>query len=53
MHLLQRFLQDESGTTAVKYGLIAACIALATIASVKAVSHTLKSTFNRVSTDLR
>ena len=53
MHLLQRFLQDESGATAIEYGLIAACIALAIIASVKGVSNNLKSTFNNVSANLR
>ena len=53
MHLLQRFLQDESGATAIEYGLIAACIALAIIASVKGDSNNLKSTFNNVSANLR
>jgi len=52
MHLLQRFLQDESGATAIEYGLIAACIALAIIASVKGVSNNLKSTFSNVATNL-
>jgi pilus assembly protein Flp/PilA len=53
MSLLQRFLRDESGATAIEYGLIAACIALAIIAAVKGVSNNLKSTFNNVSTNLR
>jgi pilus assembly protein Flp/PilA len=53
MSLLRRFLRDESGATAIEYGLIAACIALAIIASVKGVSNNLKSTFNNVSANLR
>jgi pilus assembly protein Flp/PilA len=53
MSLLQRFFRDESGATAIEYGLIAACIALAIIASVKGVSNNLKSTFNNVSANLR
>jgi pilus assembly protein Flp/PilA len=50
---LRRFLSDESGATAIEYGLIAACIALAIITAVKGVSNNLKTTFNNVSTNLR
>ena len=50
---LRRFLSDESGATAIEYGLIAAFIALAIITAVKCVSNNLKTTFNNVSTNLR
>jgi len=50
---LRRFLSDESGATAIEYGLITACIALAIITAVKGVSNNLKNTFNNVSTNLR
>jgi pilus assembly protein Flp/PilA len=46
-------LSAQSGATAIEYGLIAACIALAIIASVKSVSNNLKSTFNHVAANLR
>jgi pilus assembly protein Flp/PilA len=51
--LVTRFLNDESGATAIEYGLIAACIAIAIIAAVKGVGTNLNSTFNNVSSNLR
>ena len=45
-------LQDESGATAIEYGLIAALIAVAIIASVTAVGTKLNTTFNSVATSL-
>jgi len=49
---LARLLGDESGATAIEYGLIAALIAVAIIASLSAVGNSLNTTFNTVSTDL-
>jgi len=51
--LVTCFLNDESGATAIEYGLIAACIAIAIIAAVKGVGTNLNSTFNNVSSNLR
>jgi len=51
--LVMRFVRDESGATAIEYGLIAACISIAIIAAVKGVGTNLNSTFNNVSTNLR
>jgi len=51
-HLLVRYLRDESAATAIEYGLIAAGIALAIIASVKGVGTKLTNTFTSVSTAL-
>ena len=51
--LVTRFVHDESGATAIEYGLIAACIAIAIIAAVKGVGTNLNSTFNNVSSNLR
>jgi pilus assembly protein Flp/PilA len=51
--VLTRFVKDESGATAIEYGLIAACIAIAIIAAVKGVGTNLNSTFNNVSANLR
>jgi pilus assembly protein Flp/PilA len=51
--LITRFVRDEAGATAIEYGLIATCIAIAIIAAVKGVGTNLNSTFNNVSTNLR
>lgn len=50
--IIKHLLQDESGATAIEYGLIAALIAVAIIASLQAVGNSLNTTFNTVSTDL-
>ena len=47
-----RFLKDESGATAIEYGLIAALIAVAAIAAFQLVGTNLSSLFNTVGTDL-
>ena len=51
-NLFNRFVKDESGATAIEYGLIAALLAVAIIASVKAVGTNLSGTFGKVSTEL-
>jgi pilus assembly protein Flp/PilA len=43
-----RFAQDESGVTAIEYGLIAALIAVVIIVAVTTVGTDLKATFNAV-----
>ena len=48
-----RFLNDESGATAIEYGLIAACISVAIIAVVQGVGTKLTSTFTSVSNALK
>jgi pilus assembly protein Flp/PilA len=50
--LLFRFAQDESGVTAIEYGLIAALIAVVIITAVTTVGTDLKATFNAVGTAL-
>jgi len=45
MALIARFLTDESGATAIEYGLIAAGISVVIIAAVIAVGASLKETF--------
>jgi pilus assembly protein Flp/PilA len=47
---ITRFLKDESGATAIEYGLIAALIAVVIITAVTAVGGSLSNTFNNVST---
>ena len=46
--LIFRFVKNESGATAIEYGLIAALIAVAIIATVTAVGTSLQTTFTSV-----
>ena len=48
MTMLQRFLKDESGATAIEYGLIAAGISVAIIAVVQGLGSKLNTTFTSV-----
>jgi len=50
---LRAFLKDESGATAIEYGLIAAGISVAIISVVKGVGTNLKGTFGSISTALK
>lgn len=50
--LIQRFARDESGATAIEYGLIAAGIAVAIITVVQGVGSNLKTVFGSISTAL-
>jgi pilus assembly protein Flp/PilA len=52
MSVFKRFLRDESGATAIEYGLIAAGISVAIIATVNTLGSQLKNTFTNVSTQL-
>jgi pilus assembly protein Flp/PilA len=47
------FLNDESGATAIEYGLIASGIAVAIIAVVKGAGSNLKTTFGSVSSAVK
>jgi len=50
---VQAFLSDQSGATAVEYGLIAAGIALAILTSVNALGTTISGTFTAIATALK
>ena len=50
---LKRFAKDESGATAIEYGLIAAGISVAIIAVVQSLGSSLNTTFTSVSTALK
>ena len=52
INLLSQFLKDESGATAIEYGLIAAGIAVAIIAAVNTLGGTLNTTFDGVNTSI-
>ena len=50
---ITRFIREESGATAIEYGLIAAGISVAIIAVVQALGTNLNATFSSVSTALK
>jgi pilus assembly protein Flp/PilA len=51
-NLLQKFINDDSGATAIEYGLIAALIALAIIVGAGALGNALNSKFAGIATTL-
>lgn len=48
----KRFVNDESGVTAIEYGLIAALIAVAIITAARVVGTTISATFTNISTEM-
>ena len=51
-NLFSRFVSDESGVTAIEYGLIAALIAVVIIGAVTTVGSNLSTTFSSVAGSL-
>ena len=49
---LKKFLADDSGATAIEYGLIAAGISVVIIGTVSTLGGTLDSTFDSINTEL-
>ena len=52
MTTIKKFLSNESGATAIEYGLIAALVGVAIIAAVRTLGGKLSSTFSNVSGNL-
>ena len=52
-NLMSSFLKDETGATAIEYGLIAAGISVAIIAAVQGVGTKLNTTFSTISSALK
>ena len=52
MNVFARFVSDESGATAIEYGLIAALIAVGIIAAATTLGGSLSDLFSRISTKL-
>jgi pilus assembly protein Flp/PilA len=48
-----RFVKDESGATAIEYGLIAALIAVGIITAAKALGTQISTTFNSAEADMK
>ena len=51
-NLVMRFIDDQSGATAIEYGLIAAGISVVIIATVQALGTQLNTTFTKVKDEL-
>ncbi|HLH49006.1 MAG TPA: Flp family type IVb pilin [Roseiarcus sp.] len=49
---LKKFIREESGATAIEYGLIASLIALVIIGAITVVGTKLQTTFNEVASNL-
>jgi pilus assembly protein Flp/PilA len=52
MNIFARFAQDESGATAIEYGLIAALISVVIIGAVSLLGSNLNTTFGKINTCL-
>jgi pilus assembly protein Flp/PilA len=52
-NLIARFVKDESGATAIEYGLIAAGISLAIIAVVNGIGTNLNAKFTSINSSLK
>jgi pilus assembly protein Flp/PilA len=52
MSTIRKFLKDESGATAIEYGLIAALVSVAIIAVLGFLGQSLNDTFKAVNTGL-
>lgn len=53
MQLIARFAKDESGATAIEYGLIAAGISVVIITVVNGIGTTLNAKFTSINSQLR
>ncbi len=53
MVVISTFLQDESGATAIEYGLIASLIAVAIIAGASALGTNLAATFTSLAAQMK
>ena len=51
--LFARFLKDESGATAIEYGLIAALISVALVAGATTLGTNIGDTFNNLATEMK
>ncbi len=52
MTMLKKLFKDESGATAIEYGLIAALLSVAIIAAVSTVGEQLNTTYNTIGDEL-
>ena len=53
MRFIRKFFKDDSGATAIEYGLIAALVSIAAIAAMGAMGNELGNMFNTVASELQ
>ena len=53
MRLMETFVSDETGATAIEYGLIASLIAIGIIAAATTLGTNLSGTFNNVAGNMK
>lgn len=53
LHLISRFLNDETGATAIEYCLIAVGLSIVIITAVNGIGSTLNSNFSTINTSLK
>ena len=51
-NLISRFVKDESGATAIEYGLIAALVSVAVIGAAKTLGTNISNTFDKVAKNM-
>jgi pilus assembly protein Flp/PilA len=51
--LIDRFISDDSGATAIEYALICSLVACAIIAAITVLGTQLQNTFNEVASNLK
>ena len=52
INIAKKFLKDESGATAIEYGLIAALVAVAIVSALSTLGSNLQGIFGKVNSDL-
>ena len=52
INVIRKLIKDESGATAIEYGLIAALVSVAAVAALTSVGESLQGMFGMVSTTL-
>lgn len=53
LQLFNELADDESGVTAMEYGLIAALVAVVIVGTVKTMGNNLKNVFNNIASNLK
>jgi pilus assembly protein Flp/PilA len=53
MKFLRRLVRNEKAATAIEYGLIAALIAVASVAAMGTLGNSVKNTFNNAATKMK
>ena len=52
LHIINMFLHDEEGTTAIQYGMLAAMVAIIAIAALTQMTNEIKNTFSHIETQV-